>query len=656
MNSSSPRFSRRAVALGLLALVWTAWWADVLFTSRVLLPGEMLRGFAPWGSDPQAPWTILQWDALAQYFPWRTFAARELEAGRVPLWNPHQFAGAPFLANGQSAVFYPLSLPFWLLDTARAFAVAAWLHSLLAAGGAYALCRQWKCSRAASVVAATAFAGCGYLASWSALPTLAHTASWLPLLLWLFERACEKWSWRRVALVALALCCALLAGHVQVFLLLVAALVLRALTVPNVLRGVQVLASSGAWAFALSALQVLPTLELARLGHRAAQGGASEKGWQEIAARALAPSDLPSLLVSDWPMGLGSLNESFGFCGLATFLLALLGLAALRRSGQGLFWSSPPFFALLLAVCGLGTAMAWAPASWLYFSLPGASQFAGAGRALLWWNAGLSFLAAFGLDALRSRTPRRDSPHHPSTWMGASTWTGAVALLVLVAELGWNARSVRVTAERATIYPQTSLTRWLSSNLKPGERVVFVTPRRSWRPREWLEGRAHPPGVMPPNGAMVYGFLDVSGYDSLSPLSYRAYINAGEENGRGADVAPPLNGNMALVGAFNSRLDELNARYIVTWKGEGTPLMANQSPGKIVFEGEDCIVWQRWETRALIGPDAPRRDGRDFSPGWREEKYQPTTFRLGAFVSLCALALLASAAGSKYLLGFKRPV
>jgi hypothetical protein len=31
--------------------------------------------------------------------------------GLIPLWNPHQFCGAPFIANGQSAFFYP---PNWL--------------------------------------------------------------------------------------------------------------------------------------------------------------------------------------------------------------------------------------------------------------------------------------------------------------------------------------------------------------------------------------------------------------------------------------------------------------------------------------------------------------------------------------------------------------
>ncbi len=65
-----------------------AFWSRVLFTGRVLLPGEMLGGFLPFGGNPTAPWTILQWDSLAQYYPWRFFAAQQLRAGKIPLWNP----------------------------------------------------------------------------------------------------------------------------------------------------------------------------------------------------------------------------------------------------------------------------------------------------------------------------------------------------------------------------------------------------------------------------------------------------------------------------------------------------------------------------------------------------------------------------------------
>src|SRR4028118_2353358 len=103
--------SPHTVPLLVLLALNLLFWIRVLATGHVLLPGDFLRGFAPYGNDPQAPWNILQWDSLGQYYPWRFFAAQQLSQGLIPLWNPHQFSGTPFVANGQSAVFYPLGFP-----------------------------------------------------------------------------------------------------------------------------------------------------------------------------------------------------------------------------------------------------------------------------------------------------------------------------------------------------------------------------------------------------------------------------------------------------------------------------------------------------------------------------------------------------------------
>jgi hypothetical protein len=42
-----------------------------------------------------------------QFYPWREFAMSEFAQGRFPLWNPYNGAGAPLLANYQSALLYP---------------------------------------------------------------------------------------------------------------------------------------------------------------------------------------------------------------------------------------------------------------------------------------------------------------------------------------------------------------------------------------------------------------------------------------------------------------------------------------------------------------------------------------------------------------------
>src|SRR5262249_30352784 len=49
-------------------------------------------------------------DFAEQFYAFARFAYEELSYGRLPLWNPYTYAGHPFLADVQSAVFYPPSL------------------------------------------------------------------------------------------------------------------------------------------------------------------------------------------------------------------------------------------------------------------------------------------------------------------------------------------------------------------------------------------------------------------------------------------------------------------------------------------------------------------------------------------------------------------
>ncbi len=83
----------------------------VVFLGDVFLPAALLRDILPWRDAAHAvPWNPIMWDGMAEFYPWRLFYARTVHQGFLPLWNPYQFCGTPFLANGQSAVLYPLNL------------------------------------------------------------------------------------------------------------------------------------------------------------------------------------------------------------------------------------------------------------------------------------------------------------------------------------------------------------------------------------------------------------------------------------------------------------------------------------------------------------------------------------------------------------------
>ncbi len=649
--------SSHAVPLLVLFALCTLYWSRVLFSNTVLLP-DFLRGYAPFGNEHTADFNILQWDSLVQYFPWRTFAARELQQNHIPLWNPHQFSGTPFLANGQSAVFYPLSAPFYLFDVARAFGISAWMHSLLAAFSTYYLCQRWKLSRAASLFAAVAFAFCGFLTFWITLPTLSNTASWLPLLLLLFEcaaekRAVEKPPESNIAahrvldfsrahdfwLLVAALSCAYLAGHPQIFFYCVVALFLRALTssLPRWKGAFALLLSCLGATVAACAMQLLPTLELARLGHRAG-AVADANGWQFMTRNALHTSDLSSLWTPFYATF--SFDENKAYVGAAVLLLSAVGVvfAVARRSRKAESSTrsetdrcdSPLFFAIALAFFGLFYALATPLSQFFYFFVPTVAQTGGVGRALCLWSLGAALLAAFGLDALRLRIK---SPVLP-----------LVALLLLTGELfaaSWNAQP---TAPRQAIYPDTTLTTFLQSATKNGGRVLFWSSRKRWLAGEDLPRNTKifdRQSVLPPNGATVYGIDDVNGYDSLSSAAYRQFLIANE----GADVSPLRNGNVVLLNNLASpALDALEVRFVVmpeTVLHDGLTVHHAHE----VLRTDECIVFER--DRVLDVRKTALKSGRDFFPGWTGKVYNPTSFRLGAFFSLLILSLMSASFGAR---------
>ncbi|WP_157947714.1 YfhO family protein [Abditibacterium utsteinense] len=655
----SYHFALLKKPLGILFALCLAFWSRVLFTGQVLLPGAMLGGFAPFGGQQSAPWTILQWDALAQYFPWRHFAAQSLTRGEIPLWNPFQFSGTPFVANAQSAVFYPLNFPFWIFDTAFAFGIAAFLHSVLASFSTYFLARRWNLSRAGAVLAAAIYAFCGYLSAWALLPTLFATASWLPLCLLLFEKASddEKPGAASVGL-SLALACALLAGHAQIFFYILLALALRQPFLRRKWRGLALLCGSLGLAVSLSALQVLPTLELARIGHRE-MTPPTPADWNFVVSRALghAPisatqsawnwSDLQSFFVPGAALSWGTLNENFAYIGLVALLLGITGVFCSRKAKYSttnevspdkissqktsqtpnLATSTPQNYAVALALFGLLYALATPLAQFFFFGFPGVAQMGGTGRALLLWSLGLALLAGFGLDFGRARIK-----------------SGVFVPLVFVlvgAELFFNGFLTQPTAPRAQIYPPTTLTTFLAKNSAPDARVLMLTPQRDWLPTEGFRApKTHPQGILPPNGAMVYGIYDVNGYDSLSLRVYRAFIGSAQQNG----PSPALNGNMVLLDSpTQTLLDSLAVRWVVTPQGE--PLRTGT--GQKVLSANGCDVWKR----EISGP--LRVSGASFAPGWRDGKYQPQSFRLGGFVSLCALAFVAASLGFKWSARFR---
>ena len=395
----------------------------VVAHGEAFLPADMLRDIAPWRTaDPASlvPWNPLMWDGVAEFYPWRLFAAQTLHSGYLPLWNPHQFCGTPFVANSQSAVFYPFNLLFCLLPVTQAFGVSVLLHLFLTGVFSYFFLRSSALGlgQAASLVGAVAWQMCHWQVAWLALPTFLCVSAWLPLALLLVDRAAERPTATRAVPLGLCLGLMLLAGHLQIALycfgLITAYAVFR--TLPRVkaywpaLLGCAALVL--ALAFGLAAPQLLPAFELAHVSHRAG-GSPTWAAYQGYVRLAVPPVNLVTLFLPGffgsptrgtyWEIylrgiylngGPGAYMENACYGGVLPLLLALTGLAATWRRG-----AATRFFVIAAAVSlllALGTPLNAAP----FFGLPGFAQTGSPGRILVLWSFCVSVLTATGTQAV----------------------------------------------------------------------------------------------------------------------------------------------------------------------------------------------------------------------------------------------------------------
>ena len=81
-------------------------------------------------------------DAFTYFTPYWAYRMEAFRTGVAPLWNPYLFTGAPFLANIQAAVLYPLHWPLSWLRPEQALIWSAILHAWSAAGFTYVLGRR----------------------------------------------------------------------------------------------------------------------------------------------------------------------------------------------------------------------------------------------------------------------------------------------------------------------------------------------------------------------------------------------------------------------------------------------------------------------------------------------------------------------------------
>ena len=159
---------------------------------------------------------LADYDAYVYFYPLRAYAAAAIQAGRLPLWNPSSFLGVPFLANPQTALFYPRHLAVFLATGAPGLRPQPDPARRPGRLFFYAFARvSLSAKPAAAFVGAAAFMLGGVLAGQYGHLNQISAVAWVPLVLLAGERALTCRSRRWAVATAVLVAVQLLAGHPQ---------------------------------------------------------------------------------------------------------------------------------------------------------------------------------------------------------------------------------------------------------------------------------------------------------------------------------------------------------------------------------------------------------------------------------------------------------
>ena len=358
------------------------------------------RLFTPIEGDQAS---LKQGDFSGQFVAFADYQYARLTQGEVPLWNPYNNGGLPFIADTQAAVFYPPRLATIALASLsggwsyHALELEMTGHVLAYTLMLYAFVRRltlgWRGSVLGTWVAAVVGGYGGFLSGYPPLQlALLEAGIWLPLaVLGILEatRAPRpRWVW--LVLTGLALGLSWMAGHPQtsyfLTLLLVAyfgySVYARRWRWTMFLLGT---ALFGAIALGLAAVQLLPGFEY--LAHTARVDLTYEAKGNGFPIQDIAQFVFPGVVSVFSPL----------YIGFAGLVLALV--ASWRRLPQSRFWGAVALVALLWSLGANGPLYPL-----LYNLLPGLRFFRGQERAAYLVANSLAILAGLGAAQLASAT------------------------------------------------------------------------------------------------------------------------------------------------------------------------------------------------------------------------------------------------------------
>jgi Bacterial membrane protein YfhO len=579
-----------------------------LLLGFVPFPAHLLAPFPVWGGSSTWPPIPEIGDLITSFYPFHAFAARAVYGGSFPLWNPHILAGAPFLANAQSALFYPPNFLYYFLPVPVAWAACLLIRMFACAAFMTLFVRSIGATKTGAIVAGIVYSSCGFMTAWQG-QALGDATIWLPLICYSLVRLRGSSSKRNIVLTAFAFAMPILAGHPET----TAHSALVGCAFAAVLWGgdrrfPKYFAAAGVLAMGLGAVQIIPTVEwLHQLGNQ------FESPWPALELHQAQGLFSRDILSSPNSAGI-SVPEGAAYLGMLTLLAA--SLAPLHRARRYVM------FCIVVTAVALMIAYTIPPVSWIVAHTPylksmkngrfifvasfGIATLAGLGISILqegetaligrkrkyaWALTGVAFAAVIGAISRLQLATQLVAPLMRRPWFSVLLLCVAMAVFatalsgrmkervfqalvlsfVLFDMVTFSYGFVGFSSARS-IYPAAPLFDFLSKNADASSvRVAQV-------------GNAYPTNV-----AMMYGFAGGDGYEVC--LERTRLFTSGLSQDRQDGIFLVADG---VADAVDRRLDMLNVKYLVVPAGgpEFQRLSAHSDRFTTVFDDGHVSVFE----------------------------------------------------------------
>jgi hypothetical protein len=324
--------------------------------------------------------------------------------GEIPLWNPLNNSGIPYLAQWNTMVLYPLSAIYLIFPLPWSLGIFCLAHLVLAGTGMFVLARRWTGNPVAAGVAGVAFAFNGMTLSCLIWPNNIAALGWMPWVIYLVDRSWQKGG-RILVLASWVGVTQMLAGAPEIFIF--TWLILASLwagrwwkkQVPRFQLAIRAAASVGLIT-ALASAQLFPFLDLLSQSNRSVSyAGLS---WS-MPAVGWANFFLPLFRCTRTSVGVylqsGQAWASSYYLGLFVFLLALSAAWRVRK----------PRVWILAALLAASLVYSLGDAGYIYPALKRLVPMLGFMRFPIKWVVMAAFivplLGAFAVARMLSRTP-----------------------------------------------------------------------------------------------------------------------------------------------------------------------------------------------------------------------------------------------------------